>query len=97
MEKRRETRHRIRQLVNISNKVGVLNDISRKGINVSLSAFPKERTVDLVMKINGEDIKMSAIVIWAKRKLHYGDQDTMGMILINPPPSFIEYCTSLDN
>lgn len=97
MEKRRESRFRIRKLVNVSNKVGVLNDISRKGVNISLSTFPKHRKVDLIMKIDGEDVKMSAIVMWAEKKLHLADQNTMGMILIDPPPSFIEYCTSLDN
>ena len=97
MDKRRETRHKVRQLVNISDKVGILNDISRKGANISLSSFPEQRKVDLTIKINGEDAKMSAIVMWAEKKQHYSGQNTMGMILIDPPPSFIEYCTSMDN
>ncbi|MEN8152478.1 MAG: PilZ domain-containing protein [Acidobacteriota bacterium] len=97
MEKRRETRHRVRQLVNVSDKVGVLNDISRKGVNISLTSLPKERKIDLKLKLDGKDIKVSAIVMWAKRKLNYKEHNTMGMILVDPPQELIEYCISLDN
>ena len=56
MEKRREDRNKIRQLINVADKMGVLNDISPRGANVSLAVLPKERKVDLTLKINEKEL-----------------------------------------
>ncbi len=96
MEKRRDERSRIRQLISVADKMGVLNDISPRGANVSLAVLPKERKVDLVMKIQDKDIKLSAVVMWVKQKLSYNDKNTLGLVVIDPPAKFIEYCSSIN-
>lgn len=92
MEKRRDDRNKVRQLVNIADKMGVLNDISPRGVNVSLAVLPKERKVDLTLKINEKDIKVSAVIMWVKQKLNYNDKNTLGLVVIDPPEEFIEFC-----
>ena len=92
MEKRREGRNKVRQLINVADKMGVLNDISPRGANISLAVLPKERKVDLTLKINDKDIKLSAVVMWVKQKLTYNDKNTLGLVVIDPPDDFIEFC-----
>ena len=92
MDKRREDRNKVRQLINVADKMGVLNDISPRGANVSLAVLPKERKVDLILKINEKDIKVSAVIMWVKQKLTYNDKNTLGLVVIDPPKDFIDFC-----
>ncbi len=92
MEKRREGRNKVRQLINVANKMGVLNDISPRGANISIAVLPKERKVNLTLKINEKNIKLSAVVMWVKQKLTYNDKNTLGLVVIDPPDDFIEFC-----
>ena len=92
MEKRREDRNKVRQLINVADKMGVLNDISPRGANVSLAVLPKERKVDLTLKINEKDVKISAVIMWVKQKLTYNDKNTLGLVVIDPPKDFIDFC-----
>ncbi len=92
MEKRREERNKVRQLISVADKMGVLNDISPRGANISLAVLPKERKVDLTLKINDKDIKVSAVIMWVKQKLTYNDKNTLGLVVIDPPEDFIEFC-----
>ncbi len=92
MEKRKEDRNKVRQLINVADKMGVLNDVSIRGANISLAVLPKERKVDLTLKINDKDIKLSAVVMWVKQKLTYNDKNTLGLVVIDPPEDFIEFC-----
>ena len=92
MEKRREKRNKVRQLVNVADKMGVLNDVSSRGANVSLAVLPKERRVDLTLKIKGKDVKLSAVIMWVKQKLTYNDKNTLGLVVIDPPATFLEFC-----
>ena len=92
MEKRRDDRNKVRQLINVADKMGVLNDISPHGANISLAVLPKERKVDLTLKINDKDIKISAVIMWVKQKLTYNDKNTLGLVVIDPPEDFIELC-----
>ena len=93
MEKRREGRNKVRQLINVADKMGVLNDVSPRGANISLAVLPKERKVDLVLKVNEKDVKLSAVIMWVKQKLTYNDKNTVGLILLDPPEDFIKYCS----
>ena len=92
MEKRRNDRNKVRQLINVADKMGVLNDISPRGANVSLAVLPKERKVDLTLKINEKDVKVSAVIMWVKQKLTYNDKNTLGLVVIDPPKDFIDFC-----
>ncbi len=92
MEKRREDRNKVRQLISVADKMGVLNDISPRGANISLAVLPKERKVDLTLKIKEKDIKLSAVIMWVKQKLTYNDKNTLGLVVIDPPDDFIDYC-----
>jgi len=97
MEKRKEDRNRVRQLINVADKMGVLNDISPRGANVSLAVLPKERKVDLTLKINEKDVKLSAVVMWVKQKLTYNDKNTLGLVVIDPPEDFIKFCEDVNS
>ena len=95
MEKRRENRNKVRQLINVADKMGVLNDVSSRGVNISLAVLPKQRKVDLTLKIKDKDIKVSAVIMWVKQKLTYNEKNTLGLVVIDPPDDFIEYCEDL--
>lgn len=92
MEKRREERNKVRRLISVADKMGVLNDISPRGANISLAVLPKQRKVDLTLKISEKEVKMSAVIMWVKQKLTYNDKNTMGLIIIDPPDEFLEFC-----
>ena len=92
MEKRKEDRNKVRQLISVADKMGILNDVSPRGANISLAVLPKERKVDLTLKINDKDIELSAVIMWIKQKLTYNDKNTLGLVVIDPPEDFIEFC-----
>ena len=92
MEKRKEDRNKVRQLISVADKMGIMNDVSPRGANISLAVLPKERKVDLTLKINDKDIELSAVIMWVKQKLTYNDKNTLGLVVIDPPEDFIEFC-----
>jgi len=92
MEKRREERNKVRQLISVADKMGVLNDVSRRGANVSLAVLPKERKVDLTLKIKDKEVKVTAVIMWVKQKLTYNEKNTLGLVVIDPPEDFIDFC-----
>ncbi len=96
MEKRRDERNKVRQLINVADKMGVLNDVSKRGANISLAVLPKERKVDLTLRIDEKDVRLSAVIMWVKQKLTYNDKNTLGLVVIDPPEDFIQFCESVN-
>lgn len=96
MEKRREERNKVRQLIGVADKMGVLNDISTRGANVSLAVLPKGRKVDLKLRIKDKDVTLTAVIMWVRQKLSYNDKNTLGLVVIDPPEDFIEYCNGVN-
>ncbi len=93
MEKRREERNKVRRLISVADKMGVLNDVSSQGVNISLAVLPKKRKVTLSLKIDDKEVRLSAVVMWVKQKLTYNDKNTLGLVVIDPPNEFIDFCS----
>jgi len=95
MEKRIEGRNKVRRLISVAEKMGVLNDVSSRGVNISLAVLPKKRKVTLTLKIDDKDVHLSAVVMWVKEKLTYNDKNTLGLVVVDPPSEFIEFCSEV--
>jgi len=91
MDKRKERRYKTRQLVKVCGKLGVVNDVSAKGIQVSVALSPKNRKVDISLEINGRSIKLLGIIQWMKQRQKLQQPNELGIILQNAPPEYFAF------
>jgi hypothetical protein len=94
MEKRQDKRYKTRQIVKVCGKLGVINDISDSGIQISTSYSPKNRKINIVLESNGGAIDLNGIIQWVKWKQQLQSLNEMGIMIKNAPP---EYLTFLKN
>ena len=68
MEKRQYKRFKTRQIVKVCGKLGVVNDISDSGIQLSTAYSPKNRKLDISLDANGGVINLIGVIQWVKWK-----------------------------
>ena len=91
MDKRQEKRYKTRQLVKVCGKMGVLNDVSFKGIQISTALVPESRQVDISFNVYGEVINLMGVIQWMKRKQTLRAPNEMGIILTDAPPEYLQF------
>lgn len=97
MDKRRKKRIKVHQLARVSGKMGVMNNVSREGLQVSTALLPDNRKVDIIFEALGEEIKVKGIIQWFRRKTSLQSLHELGVIVKEAPPQFQQYVESLDN
>ena len=91
MDKRKEKRYKTRQIVKVCGKLGVVNDVSVEGIQVSVALSPKNRNVDISLDIDGKSIELIGIIQWMKQKQRLQQPNEFGIILKDVPPEYITF------
>ncbi len=64
MEKRSEKRINTRQVAKICGKLGVVNNVSDKGVQLATVFSPKSRQIDISFETSGKMIKLMGIIQW---------------------------------
>lgn len=91
MDKRKHRRVKTRHLVKVCGKLGVVNDISSRGIQISTAFSPKTRKVDITFEDAGEVVSFLGIIQWIKRRQKVQALNEMGVSIRNAPPEFINF------
>jgi hypothetical protein len=96
MEKRQCKRFKTRQIAKICGKLGVVNDISDKGIQISTAFAPKSRKIDVSLEMYGRMVNLMGIVQWAKMKQKLQSLNQLGIYITDAPPEFQQFVRELD-
>ncbi len=91
MEKRKQKRIKIRQIAKIGGKLGVVNDISDNGIQVSTSLMPKSREIDISFEAYGKIIKFIGVIQWIKSKKKLQSLNEMGILVQDAPAEYTQF------
>ncbi|MCP5050836.1 MAG: hypothetical protein GY940_26970 [bacterium] len=96
MDKRKNKRFKTRQFAKIDGKLGVVNDVSDTGVQISTALSPKTRKIDISIESAGDLIKMIGIIKWIKRKRSLQALNELGVIIKDAPPEFKRFVDSCD-
>jgi len=94
MDKRKHTRFKTRQFAKVCGKLGVVNDISDSGVQISTAMSPTNRRVDISIETNGQLIQINGIIQWIKRKQRVQAFNEMGVVIRNVTPEFLQFVHS---
>jgi len=95
MDKRKFKRFKIRQMVQIGGKLGVINDISATGMQVATSLSPTERKISISIEAFGHLIELMGVIQWIKRKRTLQAPNQLGIIIKNAPPEYLLFVERL--
>lgn len=92
MEKREHKRVKTRQIVKICGKLGVVNDVSDRGIQISTALSPKNRKIDISFETNnGGNIQLMGIIKWVKWKKKLQSLNQMGVYIEDAPSEYLQF------
>jgi hypothetical protein len=92
MEKRKHKRFKTRQIAKISGKLGMVNDVSDNGIQISTALSPKNRKIDISLETNnGGNIQIMGIIQWVKWKKRLQSLNQMGVYIQDAPFEYIQF------
>lgn len=92
MEKRKHKRVKTRQIVKICGKLGVVNDVSDRGIQISTALSPKNRKIDISFETNnGGNIQLMGIIKWVKWKKKLQSLNQMGVYIEDAPSAYLQF------
>jgi hypothetical protein len=94
MDKRKDKRFKTRQIAKVCGKLGVVNDVSNHGIQISSSLSPKNRRVEISFESTGGVIQLMGIIQWIKRRQKLQALNQFGVVIRNAPPEFLQYVNS---
>lgn len=95
MDKRANKRIKIHQLARVCGKMGVMNNISIDGLEVSTSVLPENRKIDVCFEVFGEEITVWGVVQWFRRKTSIKSLNELGVVVKEAPPQYYRYVNSL--
>lgn len=91
MEKRKHKRYKTRQIAKIGGKLGVVNDVSDTGVQISTALSPKTRKIDISFESCGQLIELIGIIQWIKWKKRLQSPNEMGILLKEATPEYMGY------
>ena len=94
MEKRKQKRKKVRVLVKIDGKSGILNDYSETGLQVSTNSPPVNRRVSIEFSFEGQEISLKGVIQWIKKQYSLQNAFQVGCLLENPPVEYFSFLKS---
>lgn len=95
MEKRVQQRFKTRQMAKVCGKLGVVSDISYKGMQISTSLQPKSRKVDIILENSGHMIKLLGVIQWIRRRQRIQAPNLIGVIIKKAPPEYVSFVNEI--
>jgi hypothetical protein len=96
MEKRKETRIKKRILSSLENRPALIVDISRSGIQISMSSTPKNQAVGIKLLIGGKTILLNGNIRWINKAMISQSSSNIGIAIQDAPPEFLQLLASQD-
>jgi threonine dehydrogenase-like Zn-dependent dehydrogenase len=90
MDKRTNTRVKTHQLARVCGKMGVVNNMSLKGLQVATALLPKTRKVDVSFEALGKEITVNGTVQWFRRKTSVNSLNQLGIVVKDAPIQYYQ-------
>jgi hypothetical protein len=94
MDKRKDKRFKTRQFAKVCGKLGVVNDVSDNGIQISTALSPKNRKVEISFESSGRMIQLMGVIQWIKRRQQVQALNELGVVIKSAPPEFLQYVST---
>lgn len=91
MDKRQDKRIKTRQIVRIGGKLGVVNDISNRGVQLSTAYSPLNRKINFLIESSGRLIEVNGIIQWIKKKQQVQALNEMGVVIKNASQDYLDF------
>jgi hypothetical protein len=89
MDMRRDERVRKRGLARVDDKPGIMVDMSRGGIQITVPSLPKMKQVTIRLQLGERVINCLGEIIWVRRTLTPGSPHHMGIAIKSAPPEYL--------
>ena len=96
MEKRSEKRIKKRIITKVGDRVAVLIDISRSGIQISMPSIPSTEEVDVEIQFGEKLFCLRGNIRWVKRQMATQNQNFIGIAFKDPPVDYTKIVESLE-
>ncbi|MCK4766473.1 MAG: PilZ domain-containing protein [Candidatus Aminicenantes bacterium] len=100
MDQRKHPRFKTKMAVEVNDRQGLLENVSKEGVRVKLMAnsIPKNTNVNVAFKVNGYSFKLKGIVRWCRRdKFSFQDCKELGLLLEEPPDHYHQFVETLSS
>lgn len=97
MEKRKSKRYKTRQIAKIGGKLGVVNDVSDTGVQISTALSPKTRKIDISFESCGQLVELIGIIQWIKWKKKLQSPNEMGVLIKDATPEYMGFIKTCVN
>lgn len=97
MDKRLSKRVKTHQLARVCGKIGVVHNISSRGLEVSTAFLPTTRKVDISFEAFGKDITVIGTIQWLRRKSKLQSLNQFGVFIKDAPIQYYQFIESLSN
>ena len=94
MEKRKQGRKKTRILVKVNGRSGILIDYSESGIQFSTNSPPSTKIVDIRFNHEGEEISLTGIIQWIRKRFSVQNSFQIGCLLKDPPQEYYQFLQS---
>lgn len=95
MDERKEKRKKKRLLLKVGSDKGILVDISKIGLRISMDKIPSGETVDVSLKIKDKTFKLKGTIHWVEIKQTTDNTYEIGISLIDPNEEYKEFVEKL--
>ena len=94
-ERRKNKRIKKKILLKINGELGLLTDISRRGIRLSTTTMPSDRTVHIKLKVDEDTFELNGIIRWEQKKRSFSNLIEIGVQVNEAPRGYYEFIDEL--
>lgn len=98
MDQRKYPRFKTKMAVEVNDRQGLLENVSKEGVKVKLMAdsIPKDPNVNVEFKVNSHTFNLKGVVRWCRRdKYSFQNCKELGLLLEEPPDHYHQFVDSL--
>ncbi len=95
MDERKEKRKKKKLLLKVGSDKGILVDISKIGLRISMDKIPSGETIDVRLKIKDKTFELKGTIHWVEIKQTIDNSYEVGISLIDPDEEYKEFVESL--
>lgn len=78
-------------MAKICGKLGVVNDVSDIGMQISSAYSPKNRNIDVSFEIYGKIVKIMGVIQWVSWRKQLKTVNDFGVMITEPPEEYLDF------
>ena len=88
MERRKQARFRKRVAVSVDGKAALINNISKEGLQISMTGMPAAREVLVRFLVGEQTVEVQGIVLWVKKNSFLYQPNLVGIAINDATPEY---------